>query len=71
MSQWNDLLSTEQLAALHALTNRLDPRFAISEKQFYETRSIPQLRALSCGAWTANDAHGYQMSRSYLAIAET
>jgi hypothetical protein len=70
MSHWNEVLSSEQLEAFHALTNRIDPRFMIEEKRYYETRTIAQLRALSCGAWTANDGHGYQMARSYLAIAE-
>lgn len=70
MSQWTELLSTDQLAEHYALTNRLDRRFGISQQQYYETRSIAQLRALSCGAWTANDAEGYQLARSYLALAE-
>jgi hypothetical protein len=69
MSQWNEILTAEQLAAHYAMTGKIDTRFAMSEQEFYSTRSIAQLRALSCGAWTANDAYGYQMARSYLALA--
>jgi len=68
--QWIEILSSEQIKTHYALTNKLDRRFSISQRQYYETRSIPQLRALVCGAWTANDAEGYQLARSYLARAE-
>ncbi len=68
--QWVDVLSADQIGAYHAMTGIIDTRFMISEQQYYETRSIPQLRALVCGAWTANDPTGYQLSRSYLALKE-
>ncbi len=68
MSQWNELLSHEQLDSLFALTSKLDPSFAISERQFYATRSVAQLRSLSAGAWDAHEPHAYQIARSYLAL---
>jgi hypothetical protein len=67
-NQWIDVLSAEQIAAFHAVTGIVDTRFMISEQQFYETRSLPQLRSLVCGAWSANDPTGYQLARSYLAL---
>jgi hypothetical protein len=68
--QWDQILFAPQIEAHHTLTNKIDPRFMISERTYYETRSIAQLRSLVCGAWTANDPTGYQLARSYLALRE-
>jgi hypothetical protein len=66
---WTDILTPAQLAANYALTATLDPVFAIQEKEFWESRSVAQLHSIRYGAWYANDNHGYQMARSYLALA--
>lgn len=68
MSQWSEILSAEQLEAKYAATAKLDPRFAQKSKAFWEIQSVNSLRAHMAGAWTANDAEGYQMARSYLAL---
>ena len=68
MSQWTHVLTPEEVSALYALTESLDPRFARQEREFYETRNENDLRALITGAWHANDADGYQRARSYLAL---
>lgn len=66
-SKWRLVLSSDELAARFALTAKLDPAFAASERKWWEGRNAEQLRALLCGAWEANDADTYQLARSYLA----
>lgn len=63
---WNNILTVEQIEARYALTMQLDPRFALAERNFWETRNVCQLSCLASGAWEANDADTYQMARSYL-----
>lgn len=70
MSQWTHVLSERELDANYALTASLDPCFASEERAFYESASAHDLRACMNGAWFANDPHGYQMARSYLAMRE-
>lgn len=67
MSQWSEILSAEQLAERTALTAKLDPTFARRQHEFYSTQPANRLRSLQAGAFTANDAEGYQLARSYLA----
>jgi len=66
-SQWSHVLSAAELAAHYELTASLDPSFARRERDFYESRTAPELRALQAGAWNACQADTYQMARSYLA----
>lgn len=70
MNLWTETLDASGLAAHYAVTAKLDPRFAREEREFYETRSAAQLRALAAGAWNANNSTGYMLARSYLAMAE-
>lgn len=69
MSQWTHILNREEIAARHALTARLDPAFAARERAFYETRTKAQLETLASQAWDCNSPTGYQMARSYAALA--
>lgn len=66
--KWTDLMSAEQIEAMHALTASLDPRFAAGNRKFYETRSANQLRVLSRQAWDCNEPDAYCLARSYLAL---
>ena len=68
MSQWTEILSSEQLEARYASVAKLDAKFAVQSKAFWEIQSVNTLRGLMMGSWTANDAEGYQMARSYLAL---
>ena len=68
-SAWNTILTAAELDAHYALTASLDPRFAKSERDFYESRTINQLRVLAAQAWDCNEPTGYQLARSYLALA--
>lgn len=69
-SQWTDILSTAELDAHYALTASLDPRFAAGERAFYESRTASQLRVLTAQTWNCNEPTGYQLARSYAALAE-
>lgn len=66
-SPWKDILTLAQIAVHHALNASIDPAFAARNRAFYESRTLSQLRALSDGAWAANDSTIYQMARSYAA----
>lgn len=68
--QWNKVLSASELAASHAATAVIDPRFAKGDEAFYRSRSVNQLRALVHQAWLCCEPTGYQMARSYLALLE-
>jgi FkbM family methyltransferase len=69
-SQWSDILPPAALEAHYALTASLDPRFAKSERDFYESRTFNQLKALAAQAWDANEPTAYQLARSYAALVE-
>jgi hypothetical protein len=68
LSPWVDILSRAELEAYHRLTASLDPGFAERERAWWEGRTAGELRSTRGGAWYANDTHGYQMARSYLAL---
>lgn len=68
-SVWNTILTAAELDARYAFTASLDPRFAKGERDFYESRTINQLRVLAAQAWNCNDPTGYQMAQSYLTLA--
>ncbi len=68
MSQWSTLLNRAEIDAYHALTASPDPAFAAREQAFYASRTASQLATLASGAWCANDATTYQLSRSYAAL---
>jgi len=68
-SAWNTILTAPELDAHYALTASLDPHFAKGERTFYESRTPTQLRVLAAQAWDCNDPTGYQLARSYLALA--
>lgn len=67
-SQWTHILTQAELDAQFELTHSLDPRFAREQRRFYATRTENELKALINQAWLCNDADGYQMARSYLAL---
>ena len=67
-SRWVHILTTDEIAASNALTASLDPNFARGEREFYESRSLNQLRVLMAQAWNCNQDCRYQMARSYLAL---
>ena len=69
-SAWNTILTAPELDAHYALTASLDPRFAKGERTFYESRTPAQLRVLAAQAWDCCEPTGYQMARSYAALAE-
>lgn len=68
MSAWSALLSSAEIEARHERTEKLDPRFARTNRAWWETRTVEELRAAASGAWYANDAETYQLARSYLAL---
>jgi hypothetical protein len=69
MCKWNSVLTTEQMEAQYALTASIDPSFARADRQFWESRTAPQLRALKAGAWDACEPDTYQRAASYLALS--
>lgn len=70
MSRWTHILSPAEIEAQRALTASLDPAFARSERQWYETRTEGDLRAAMHSAWLCCEDCRYQLARSYLAILE-
>jgi hypothetical protein len=70
MSQWTRILTAAELDTLFALTAKLDPRFARQQREWYEARTVQELRSHMNGAWNANDSDGYQMARSFIALKE-
>jgi hypothetical protein len=69
MSDWHHIKSRTELEASWKLTASLDPAFANSERDFWESRTVAQLESLRAGAYRANDVTGYSLARAYLAIA--
>jgi hypothetical protein len=67
-SQWTHVLTQAEIDARFDLTHAVDPRFAREQRRFYATRTSNELKALINQAWLCNDADGYQMARSYLAL---
>lgn len=67
MSPWNTILTDAELTARYALTASLDPSFARREREFYESRTAADLRALRTQAWNATQAESYQLAQTYLA----
>lgn len=63
-------MTVAELDAFHARTAQIDPGFARREREFYESRTASQLSALAYQAWLCNDAHGYQLARSYKAAKQ-
>lgn len=69
-SPWAHILSPAEIDAHHALTASIDPRFAATDRAFYESRTGAQLANLAAGAWNCNDPTGYQVARSYAALPQ-
>lgn len=46
-SPWVDILTTGELDARYALTASLDPRFAASQRRWYEARTAAELVAVA------------------------
>jgi hypothetical protein len=67
MSRWHDVLTIEQIDDQRKLTASLDPAFARSERQWYESRTDGDLRAAMRSAWLCNEDCRYPLARSYLA----
>ena len=65
---WNTLLTAEQIETKFASTAKLDPAYAKEQREFYQTRSPKELRALALQCWLCNDAEYYQLTMSYEAI---
>lgn len=68
--EWHQILTREEIAAYHALTASLDPRFARADAEFYASRTKLQLQTLAAQAWNGNIRHAYVLARSYAALAE-
>lgn len=68
MSHWNDVLSADEIDALHDMTEQLDRNFATDERAYYATATHQQLRNQMVRAWYSNDGSSYQMARSHLAL---
>lgn len=66
---WNTILTAVELDAYHAMTAKLDPRFAREEQAWYKGRTAAQLRSDAAGAWNCNNSTAYQLARSYAALA--
>lgn len=69
MNKWTDLLTADQLYLFHADVAKLDPNFARKQRDFYESRTAPQLDALASQAWLCNEGESYQLAKSYRALA--
>ena len=67
MSAWNQILTSEEIAAHYALTAKIDPSFAARDRAFYESRTALQLSTLAAQAWDCCEPTSYQMARSYAA----
>lgn len=67
-SKWTHILSPSELEARYALTYRLDPRFARSERAFWESRTPDQLKVLADQSWVCNEPDAYQIARSLLTL---
>lgn len=70
MSEWSVILTPAQIEARFAATEAHDPCHGRKVRDFWETRTLGQLRALKSGAWEANDGEQYQMARSLIAREE-
>ena len=70
MSQWTHIMTATEINAFHALTASLDPRFAKGEREFYASRTKPQLETLAAQAWWGNEPTPYQLARSYAALLD-
>lgn len=66
--EWNETYTAAELESRFELTASLDRRFAIGERDFYQTRTAQQLKTLASYAWNANDRDGYVMAQSYLQL---
>lgn len=69
-TRWNHILSPDEIAAYHAQTASIDPRFAAAEKSQYEAMTADELKIAIDRAWLCNEDCRYQLARSYLALLE-
>lgn len=70
VSLWVKIINAAEIAAYHAMTAKIDPRFAKSEAAFYASCTANRLRVLIAQAWDCNDSTAYMVARSYLAQLE-
>lgn len=66
-NQWSEVLTSAQLTERREMIEKIDPRFAAAQHEWYLRQSAAKLSAMVTGAWYANDPDGYQLARSYLA----
>lgn len=71
MSDWQTILTPEEIDAYHRMTAIIDPAFAAQDRAWYQARTANQLRALASESWNCNEGGAYQLARSYLAKLES
>lgn len=67
-SPWATLLTSEEIAARHKLTESIDYSFARAYRLQMEGYTPAEHDSLAMGAWYANEGDAYQMHKSYAAI---
>lgn len=65
---WTHIMPSQEIAAYHGLTARIDPAFATRERLFFEALTAAQCDSLAAGYWLTNESDRYQLARSYAAI---
>ena len=65
---WATILSPQELEAYWAKLLRDDHTFFNRRaRQWWDSRTLPELRGALSGAWDANEMNTYVLARSYIA----
>ena len=68
---WATILNREELAAHWEDMAVNWPTSARLCREWWESRTLPELYGRMAGAWNANEMESYALARSYIAIEES
>ena len=67
---WATILSPDEIAEHWEDMAVNWPTMARKCREWWESRTLPQLHGELAGAWNANEMESYALARSYIAIEE-
>ena len=67
---WATILNSDELAAYWDDMAVNWPTMARKSREWWESRTLPELYGRLAGAWNANEMESYALARSYIAIKE-
>jgi hypothetical protein len=70
MSKWSKILNAAEIEAHFASIAELDARYARDARAWYEDRTVVELEGHKHGCWNCNEAEGFMLAASFIALKQ-